>query len=126
MSLFLPLLAVAADPDLGESFRFQVTGLLVVLTALGALCVLIALIGRFFLAAERRTRAAAASERHAGVATGGGAVPPEIQAVIAAAVAAVLQGRHFAVRAVHYVEPDQRRAWSLEGRRQIYASHQVR
>jgi hypothetical protein len=55
--------------------------------------------------------------------------PPEVFVVIAAAVAATL-GRNARITAVHAAPPAASAAvmpqWSLEGRRQIYSSHQVR
>lgn len=53
--------------------------------------------------------------------------PPEVLVVIAAAVATTF-GRNARVTAVHFAPPSTAvmPQWSLEGRRQIYSSHQVR
>jgi|GEM_PF-699735 len=49
----------------------------------------------------------------------------EIIAVIAAAVATVVGGPH-RITSIEYVPTTSRLAWSMEGRRAIYASHSVR
>ncbi len=128
-ALLLPLAVSLPDnPNLWDNLRFQTTGILVVFFALGSLALVVALSGRLFVALEKRQAAAkAVPSPDLRAAPPGEGVPPEISAVIAAAVAVALAGRPFAVRRVHLVQAsEQLRAWSVEGRRQIYASHKVR
>lgn len=59
-----------------------------------------------------------------------GDISPEILAVISAAVATVLQGQKYAIRDVRPVisAPNIEHLmteWSMEGRRQVYSSHQI-
>ncbi len=53
------------------------------------------------------------------------AIPDEIMALIAAAVA-VTVGPNARVASVVPTPLDQQQQWSIEGRRQIYSSHQIR
>lgn len=65
----------------------------------------------------------------AGTPAASGAIPPDVMAVIAAAVAVALRGARFSIRGVEPAAPkapDIERLmslWSLEGRRQVYSSH---
>lgn len=58
-------------------------------------------------------------------------IPPEIMAVIAASVATVLQGQKYKVHNVRLAAmktPNIEHLmteWSMEGRRQVYSSHQI-
>ena len=132
MSFPFPVLALTLPeyPTLAESLQYQVTGLLVVLFALGSLAILVGLVGRIFAALEeRRTEvrpATAATPARTAVPATTEEISPAVLAAIAAAVAAALGDRRFAIRGVQVADPRQNAAWSAEGRRTIYASHNVR
>lgn len=132
MSFPFPVLALTLPeyPTLAESLQYQVTGLLVVLFALGSLAILVGLVGRIFAALEeRRTEvrpATAATPARTTVPATTEEISPAVLAAIAAAVAATLGDRRFAIRGVQVADPRQNAAWSAEGRRTIYASHNVR
>jgi hypothetical protein len=53
-----------------------------------------------------------------------GVVPPEVVAIISAAIHTTLKGRHRII-SVGQICPN-RQAWSAEGRRQVFSSHKVR
>ena len=132
MSFPFPVLALTLPeyPTLAESLQYQVTGLLVVLFALGSLAILVGLVGRIFAALEeRRTEvrpATAATPARTTLPATTEEISPAVLAAIAAAVAATLGDRRFAIRGVQVADPRQNAAWSAEGRRTIYASHNVR
>ena len=115
---------------LADNLQYQLTGFLVVIFTLGSLALLVGLIGRFFIALDAR-RAASATLTVAPVAApepapAGEEIPTAVLAAIAGAVAAALGDSRFAIRGVKVADPRQNLAWSAEGRRTIYASHQVR
>lgn len=134
-----PLLAVALgdSPGLLEAVLYQLIGLIVVFTALGAIWLLMELMGVAFRAVERRRVQRAVATVAPVPAVGSIAVPlidpeiaPELVAVLTAAA-------HDSLRAGEQIvsimpagaEPEltaQQLAWSGEGRRQIFASHKVR
>ncbi|MGZ4961075.1 MAG: hypothetical protein ACXWBP_11035 [Limisphaerales bacterium] len=60
--------------------------------------------------------------------TAGAAVPPEIVAVIAAAIAVTLGGRAHRVVSVQPVQPSSpyMNIWAVEGRTEIFHSHRLR
>ena len=132
MSFPFPVLALTLPeyPTLAESLQYQVTGLLVVLFALGSLAILVGLVGRIFAALEERRAevrpATAATPARTAVPATTEEISPAVLAAIAAAVAATLGDRRFAIRGVQVADPRQNAAWSAEGRRTIYASHNVR
>lgn len=132
MSFPFPVLALTLPeyPTLAESLQYQVTGLLVVLFALGSLAILVGLVGRIFAALEeRRTEvrpATAATPARTTLPATTEEISPAVLTAIAAAVAATLGDRRFAIRGVQVADPRQNAAWSAEGRRTIYASHNVR
>ena len=119
------LLAVADAPR--PLFGNQWLALLVILAGTAALMVLVAAAGRWLAATHpepvKRTPALA------GVPAASATPAPETVAVIAASVAMHLgsQARIMAIRpaAPPNVETLMQQ-WSLEGRRQIYSSHQIR
>lgn len=118
------LASLPDHPELGESIAFQFTGLLVVFTALGLIWLSLTLVGGFF----RRRAAAAPSPVPApavapAVVPAATDLPPELVAVIAAAVQVSLTGA-YRIQAIVPVGTGQ--DWAHEGRRQIFASHQVR
>lgn len=112
------LLAVSlpADPAFADNLQFQLTGLIVVFFTLGSLALLVALIGKIFIALDRRRAAAVA----------GGPIPPPVFAAIAAAVSTALGDTRFTIRGVQAVDPRDNLAWGAEGRRTIYATRKVR
>lgn len=115
-------------PSLGESLPYQLTGLAVVFIALGLIWVALEAMGLYF---KRRAPApapvAAPAPAIVPVAapapTAPTGIPPELLAVIAATVQVSLEGP-YRIQAIVPVNPGQ--DWAHEGRRQIFASHQVR
>jgi Na+-transporting methylmalonyl-CoA/oxaloacetate decarboxylase gamma subunit len=125
------LLAIAADEriSLWQDIGYQTVGLVIVVGSLGFLAVILAILGKFLRpcpdAAESET-AAPISRAAAGTnAPSQADIPPELRAVIVAAVYETLGPRH---RIVDIESPHnpQQMAWSMEGRRQIFLSHRVR
>jgi hypothetical protein len=125
------LLAYLPDfPTLGESFGFQLNGLIVVMLALSSIWGTLELIGLYFKRAERLARASAPGPAAPTSAETASAVPatasglaPETVAVIAAAVYATVGGRF----RIHAVTPAELPVdWAREGRREIFASHRLR
>jgi hypothetical protein len=133
-----PSTALPEHPSLLENLEFQAVGLVIVMGALTMLYLICAALGALFRQAERAAASRAAAKRvattHAaagdrrddaadGVDDGvGGPADAAIPiAVIAAAVAAVVDGPHRLVK----VAPASA-GWSLEGRRQLLTSHQLR
>lgn len=119
------ILALLPDyPDLGESVAFQLTGLIVVFTALGLIWLALTLVGQWF---KRRApvpaRSAAATASAPAPAAAIDEIPPEVVAVIAAAVQVSLSGS-YRIQAIVPVTHAQ--DWAHEGRRRIFASHHVR
>lgn len=119
-------------PTLSDSLQYQLTGFLVVLFTLGSLALLVGLIGHFFTAsASHRAPAGTAApspvpSRTPSPAASDEEIPSAVLAAIAGAVAATLGDSRFAIRGVKVADPKQNLAWSAEGRRTIYASHQIR
>jgi len=120
-----PLLAATLPPQpgLGESIVYQLNGLVVVFVALASIWGVLELSGRFFRRQALAPKPASPAPVPAAptpVATG---IPPETVAVIAAAVHAAVGGPH-RIEVIVPVGPSS--DWAREGRRQIFASHQVR
>jgi hypothetical protein len=111
--------SLPAHPGWTENLQYQLTGFLVVLFALGSIAILVWIIGKIFAATEAGPATAAPAP----------ATEPEIEipgvvlAAISAAVSVALEGRRFVI---YDVAPSGRAAWSAEGRRAIYRSHQLR
>ena len=136
MTIFPAILALDLPeyPTLADNLQYQLTGFLVVIFTLGSLAVIVGLIGRFFIFLEARNAASGApAPARATVpaiapapATTEEEIPTAILAAIAGAVAAALGDSRFAIRGVKVADPRQNLAWSAEGRRSIYASHNVR
>ncbi len=119
------LLARLPDhPTMVESLEYQVVGLVIVLAALAALWAACAIVGALFRAAGSERL-----EKKVESAAGAQATPPEITAVIAAAIHATLDGRH-RVLSIHLADThaveSRIHAWSMEGRRHVFASHKIR
>ncbi len=124
MILAPALLAVSLpdNPVFADNLQFQLTGLLVVLTTLGSLAVLVALIGKIFIALQN----APAPAVPVVPAAPSGDIPGPVFAAIAAAVSTALGDKSFAIRGVQAVDPRDNMSWSAEGRRAIYASRKLR
>lgn len=143
-----PLLAALPEfPSVGESLVFQLTGLVVVFTALGSIWGLLELMGWAFRVAARAKQSAAhpaftGATAHANTkiaappSTAKPAEPPtptpppgatnpavEIAAVISACAYLATEGRPFRIVSVVPVEPHL--DWAREGRREIWASHKT-
>lgn len=119
-------LAVLPDhPGFGGSVVYQIIGLLVVFTALGLIWLALTLVGLWFKrsAAATAKAPAAVSAAPAPVPVGAGEIPPEVVAVIAAAVQSTLAGSY---RIEAIVPATHAQDWAHEGRRRIFASHHVR
>lgn len=117
------LAAISEHPGLSESIPFQLTGLVVVFTALGLIWLVLTVVGQFF----KRTAPAPALPVPAVAApvplSAPDSLSPELIAVIAATVRVSLDGP-YRIQAIIPVPAGQ--DWASEGRRQIFASHQVR
>jgi hypothetical protein len=119
-------------PTLADNLQYQLTGFLVVVFTLGSLAALVGLLGRIFATfdARRVPASAAAPTLRAAQAPAPASseeeIPSAILAAIAGAVTAALGDSRFAIRGVKVADPRQNLAWSAEGRRTIYASHNVR
>jgi hypothetical protein len=124
MILAPALLAVSLpdNPVFADNLQFQLTGLLVVLTTLGSLAILVALIGKIFIALQKAS-APAVPVVPAGPS---GDIPGPVFAAIAAAVSTALGEKSFAIRGVQAVDPRDNMSWGAEGRRAIYASRKLR
>ncbi|MEX1044944.1 MAG: OadG family transporter subunit [Chthoniobacterales bacterium] len=117
------LLAISLPehPTFADNLQFQLTGLLVVLFTLSALAILVSLIGRIFIAAQKQRPPTSAPSPATGE-----AIPGPVFAAIAAAVSTALADQRFVIRGVQAVDPRQNLAWGAEGRRSIYASRKIR
>jgi glutaconyl-CoA decarboxylase len=126
-ALILPSLppvfgVLSRHPNFGESFAYQLTGLMVVFTALGLIWLSLTLLGIYFkrMVPAKIEPAPVADAIPVGVPADG--LSPELVAVIAAAVQMSLQGSY----RIQAIVPVRGQDWAHEGRRQIFASHQVR
>ncbi len=122
------LLGVLTDhPSLSESIPFQLTGLAVVFTALGLIWLALKIMGSYFTSQAPAPAAVPAPVAVAAPVPVAPAIPaglsPELVAVIAATVQVSLEGP-YRIEAIVPVNPGQ--DWAHEGRRQIFASHQIR
>jgi hypothetical protein len=122
------LLAVSLpdNPVFADNLQFQLTGLLVVLTTLGSLSILVALIGKIFIAVQKVPASAAIAAPGISSATPAGDIPGPVFAAIAAAVSTALGDKSFTIRGVQAVDPRDNMSWGAEGRRAIYASRKLR
>ena len=98
---------------------YQLTGLIVVFTALGLIWGLLEVVGLFFRRPVQTHRAAPAP---AAPETSEAGLRPELVVAISAAVHEAL-GEGARIRAI---VPVATRDWAHEGRRQIFSSHQPR
>ena len=124
------LLAISLpdNPSFADNLRFQITGLMVVVFSLGSLALLVALVGKLFIAFGAKPAPAAAPVPAAATSApaGGEVIPAPVLAAIAAAVSAALGDSRFAIRGVQTVDPRSNLSWGAEGRRAIYASRKLR
>ncbi len=132
MTLPPALLAISLpdNPVFADNLQFQITGLLVVIFALSVLAGLVAIIGQFFIAVDKKraqleTSRPVGTEISTATAEPGG-IPAPVFAVIAAAVSTALGDRRFTIQGVQAADPRASLAWSAEGRRSIYASKNLR
>ncbi|PTY08309.1 hypothetical protein DB347_01620 [Opitutaceae bacterium EW11] len=115
-------------PAFFESIGYQINGLAVVFIALGLIWAVMETIGIYFKRRDTTQRLAAAPP-DAVIPTAESESPPdgqptpELAAVIAAAVAFTMRGQRYRIEAI---APATYSDWAREGRRQIFASHQVR
>lgn len=123
---FALLAAALPDyPTLGDSIRFQLTGLAVVFIALGSIWAAMELIGAYFRRHPQPAPAPAAVPAPAP--TPATAVEPgpdaATLAIIAAAIHVTIGGPH----RIHAITAaDHPADWAREGRRHQFASHQIR
>jgi len=113
--------------DFLNNISYQLVGIIIVIGALSLLGVAVWIVGRMIQASESRIISAlkpvqTTKDRAQDTVE---TIPPEILAVLAAAVVTVLKGPHRIVE-IHTAVDDRLQAWSLEGRRQIFSSHRVR
>jgi Na+-transporting methylmalonyl-CoA/oxaloacetate decarboxylase gamma subunit len=130
---FLPLATVDVGSKLGllDDLRYQTVGIAIVLLALGTIALVLFCLGKIFattLPAKKAfpaTNTGAAPARPAASSSPlmGAGIPPEVFAVIAAAVYLELPGMN---RIVEIRQTSSSQIWSMEGRRQIFQSHRLR
>lgn len=107
-------------PSLGESLRFQLTGLAVVFIALGSIWAVMEIAGAWF---RRHPQKVAAPAPAPAAPPADAAMDHATLAIIAAAVHVTVGGPH----RIHAVtDADHPVDWAREGRRHHFASHQVR
>jgi len=111
--------SLPAHPGWVENLQYQLTGFLVVVFALSSIAILVWIIGKIFAATESTPQTAAPSATREAK----DEISAPVLAAISAAVSVTLEGRHFVI---YDVAPTGRSAWSAEGRRAIYRSHQLR
>jgi len=111
--------SLPSHPGWVENLQYQLTGFLVVVFALGSIAILVWIIGKIFAATESKPETAAPTATREIK----DEIPGPVLAAISAAVSATLEGRHFVI---YDVARAGRSAWSAEGRRAIYRSHQLR
>ncbi len=132
-SLPPPTLAALPDyPTIGDSLLFQLNGLIVVFIALGSIWGLLEIMGWFFRRTKPSTPSPAAASSlppaTAGASTPPPAdhIPPELLAVISAAVHVATAGRPHRIAAIVPAPLESELDWAREGRRTIFASHKTR
>lgn len=125
-STFLAI-SLPDNPGFLDNLQYQATGILVVLFTLGLLAVAVSLLGKVFIALDKRQALAAASTGPAVTpAAADETIPAPVFAAIAAAVATALGDRHVVIHGVQAADPRENLAWGAEGRRSIYAGKNLR
>jgi len=122
-----PVLATVGQPLFGSVWL----ALLAVLAGIAVFLVLIAAAGRWLAATHPEAPVVVAVEPEEEFEDVSAVLAPEVVAVIAASISAVLgaRARIASVRLPHHHTPSVEalmQQWSLEGRRQIYGSDKVR
>lgn len=123
--------SLSAHPSLFENFRFQSIGFLIVFAALALLALILSAMGWFFKRSGAGTPATGAGLTFTKSWESTQEDPHELVAVITAAVYATIEESHRIV-SIHPVVDGKvmgelyLQAWSVEGRRQHFASHKVR
>lgn len=122
-----PILAAALpeQPGFLQSVSYQLNGLIVVFLALSLIWLMLEGLGFYFKRAAKMGTPVAAPAAGAAVAPAAAVenLPPELVAAVAAAVQIVC-GAQTRIHAIMPVAPAQ--DWAQEGRRHIFASHQIR
>lgn len=123
---------IAAHPSFLENIRFQGVGLVLVLLALGFIAFIVSLTGRLFKKIEKRKPSPVISAVPEQLLALTQAEDPHVLiAVITASVHSVIKESHRIVSIKPVVNGKvlgelYLQAWSVEGRRQHFASHKVR
>jgi len=110
-------------PNVGESVAYQLTGLFVVFSALGAIWIVMEIVGALFRRLSPAPSPPPSPPAPPATTPPAVALDPVLAAVIAAAVHHVINGPHRVVAIHPVITSDD---WSLEGRRDIFISHRVR
>ncbi len=120
--------SLAASPSFADNLQYQLTGLLVVLFTLGAMAVVVTVVGKVFILRDRRAAqaASAVAPRPAEKEATSSEIPGPVLAAIAAAVTTVLEQQRHRIHGIRAVDPRGNMAWGAEGRRSIYASKNLR
>jgi Na+-transporting methylmalonyl-CoA/oxaloacetate decarboxylase gamma subunit len=126
MSIPSPLL-LARLPDrasLSELLQFQLTGLIVVFTALCSIWILLEIVGSFFKRQAANAPAAAPVTAPTLAVPADADLPATTVAAIAAAVYITLDGKPHRITSIKPAAPSG--GWASEGRREHFSSHRVR
>ncbi len=124
--------SLTAHPSFFENLRFQTVGFAIVLVALGLLALVLGLTGWLFKKREAQKAASAARTAPGkSLALRQAEDPHELLAVITAAVYSTVGESHriVSIRPVtngKIIGELYLQAWSMEGRRQHFASHKIR
>jgi sodium pump decarboxylase gamma subunit len=125
--LVLPVaVSLPEDPTLLQNLQYQATGMLVVLFTLGLLAFAVSLLGKVFIAIDRRKAAHLPPSAPAATPAAATDIPAPVFAVIAAAVSTALGDRAVVIHGVQAADPRENLAWGAEGRRSIYAGKNLR
>ena len=124
--------SLSPQSSLFETLRFQTVGFILVMVALGLIALILISMGYFFkktINQKRTTTTGAPSlEKPTDAALED---PHELLAIVAAAVDSVIKNSHriVSIRPVDTCQASGElylQAWSIEGRRQHFASHKIR
>lgn len=132
ISEIVPFAGLSAYPSFLENLRFQTVGFIIVLVSLGLLTLVLISIGGLFKKWEAQKAASAAGiTPEQSLALRQAEDPRELLAVIAAAVYSAIGESHriVSIRPVingRIIGELYLQAWSMEGRRQHFASHKIR
>ena len=123
--------SLTAHPSFIENLSFQTVGFAIVLVALGLLALVLGLTGWLFKKREAQKAVSAAAISGKSTVLSQEEDPHELLAVITAAVYSVIGESHRIVSIRHVANGTiigelYLQAWSMEGRRQHFASHKIR